>query len=320
MNTKVIVLTPVRNEAWILHRFLQATSLYADHIIVLDQFSDDGSQAICQQYPKVTLLHAENEQYDEAERQIRLIDKAREIAPNDQRLLLALDSDEIFAADALQHPEWQQMLQAAPGSVFYFNKHDLFKSPAHYLDYQSPWPLAFMDDGSPHQPKKIHSIRIPVPEGAQKVVLEHLNILHYSKVDLRRQRAKMRMYAAIQNVNSIGSTHSRRLRYSRHSDWIDGGIVKETPDAWYQGYEAQGIDMRTIASDDYFWQDRKVIELMEEHGSRRFWKEDIWETDWQTTARHFGRSKLQIQSPHILNRFYWDFQSWLYRVYLSLKN
>ena len=78
MSTKVIVLTPVRNEAWILHPFLQVTSLYADHIIVLDQFSDDGSQEICKQYPKVTLLHADSEEYDEAKRQITLIDKARE--------------------------------------------------------------------------------------------------------------------------------------------------------------------------------------------------------------------------------------------------
>lgn len=320
MDTKVIVLTPVRNEAWILHRFLKATSTYADHIIVLDQFSDDGSQAICEQYPKVTLLHAESEEYDEAERQITLINKARELEPQAKRLLLALDADEIFAADALIHPEWEQMLTAPKGTVFYFPKHDFFKSTKHYLDYQSPWPLAFMDDGSEHQPKKIHSIRIPVPEGNPKMELPNLNIMHYSKVDLRRQRAKMRMYAAIQNVNGIGSTHSRRLRYSRHSNWLDGGTVKESPDSWFAGYENQGIDMRDIETEEYFWQDRKVIELFAEHGCQQFWKEDIWEMDWQKTAQHFGYTNLNIELPGPLTRLYWDLQSWLYRLYAKLRS
>ena len=35
----LVVLTPVRNEAWILRAFLEATSLWADHIIIADQMS-----------------------------------------------------------------------------------------------------------------------------------------------------------------------------------------------------------------------------------------------------------------------------------------
>jgi len=36
----LICMTPVRNEAWILHAFLKATSLWADHIIIADQNSN----------------------------------------------------------------------------------------------------------------------------------------------------------------------------------------------------------------------------------------------------------------------------------------
>ena len=42
----LVVLTPVRNEAWVLHAFLKATSLWADHIIIADQMSTDGSRDI----------------------------------------------------------------------------------------------------------------------------------------------------------------------------------------------------------------------------------------------------------------------------------
>lgn len=52
----LVVLTPVRNEAWILPRFLTVTAKLADAIIVLDQNSTDGSVEICQAHPKVHLL------------------------------------------------------------------------------------------------------------------------------------------------------------------------------------------------------------------------------------------------------------------------
>lgn len=44
MNEKPIInyLTPVRNEVWILDRFLKAASFWADHIIIADQMSTDG--------------------------------------------------------------------------------------------------------------------------------------------------------------------------------------------------------------------------------------------------------------------------------------
>ena len=43
----VIVICAVRNEAWILPRFLAVASHIADHIIVADQGSTDGSRDIC---------------------------------------------------------------------------------------------------------------------------------------------------------------------------------------------------------------------------------------------------------------------------------
>ena len=38
-----ICVTPVRNEAWIIDRFLAAAKTWADHVIVADQQSSDGT-------------------------------------------------------------------------------------------------------------------------------------------------------------------------------------------------------------------------------------------------------------------------------------
>ena len=74
---RIIVLVPVRNEAWILRTFLDCASLWADHIIVADQSSTDGSAEIAAGFPKVTVIENPSLVYSEVERQRLLIEAAR---------------------------------------------------------------------------------------------------------------------------------------------------------------------------------------------------------------------------------------------------
>mgnify|MGYP000249071316 CR=1 FL=1 len=78
-SPKIVVITPVKNEAWILERFLSVTSQFADYIIVADQNSTDSSVAICKKFPKVILIENKSGQFNEAERQLLLIQTAREL-------------------------------------------------------------------------------------------------------------------------------------------------------------------------------------------------------------------------------------------------
>ena len=96
----LVVLTPVRNEAWILERFLSVTSQFADLIVLADQGSTDNTTAIATRFPKVVVIPNEDPGFDEAHRQDLLLTAARERVPL-PRILLALDADEILAADAM---------------------------------------------------------------------------------------------------------------------------------------------------------------------------------------------------------------------------
>lgn len=49
-RTSVICVTPLRNEAWILERFLRAAELWADRILVPDQGSKHGSRRIAERF------------------------------------------------------------------------------------------------------------------------------------------------------------------------------------------------------------------------------------------------------------------------------
>ena len=74
---QIICLTPVKNEAWILERFLECASLWADQIIIADQGSDDGSREIARSFNKVQLIENSAKVFNEPERQKLLIEAAR---------------------------------------------------------------------------------------------------------------------------------------------------------------------------------------------------------------------------------------------------
>ena len=108
---KIVVLTPVRNEGWILERFLAAMSCVADLIVIADQNSTDESVPIARKFGKVHLMPNKSESFNEAERQVMLIRKARELEAG-PKILLALDADEILAANATEKIGWRTMLAA----------------------------------------------------------------------------------------------------------------------------------------------------------------------------------------------------------------
>ena len=96
----IVCLTPVKNEAWVLDRFLQCASHWADHIIIADQGSTDGSQEIAKKYPKVMLVENKEKQFQGTGMRKLLLHESRKIPGS--KLLIALDADEILPLSLLR--------------------------------------------------------------------------------------------------------------------------------------------------------------------------------------------------------------------------
>jgi glycosyltransferase involved in cell wall biosynthesis len=290
--TKIVVITPVKNEAWILDRFLAVTSQFADHIIIADQNSTDESKTICKQYPKVTIVENQSEQYHEGDRQILLIQKAREIVPNN-KIILALDADEILAANATKTLGWQSMLKAQPGTVVCFEKLNLYSNPYQCIRYDSLCPIGYVDDGAEHKPQPIHSIRVPTPDYAIKLHINDVKILHYAPTRLDMQRSKARLYSVIDRTLPGGNKRfmSRRAYYGLQNCFAvyDGELEPSLPE-WFIGWEELGIDMYTIPTQTYYWQDFEVLKYFQKYGYHHFWLEDIWDFDWEA-FRLYAKSR-----------------------------
>ena len=92
--------------------------MWADHVIVADQGSTDGTLELLQSTRDVETIMNAAKTYDERHRQRLLVDKAREIPG--KRILIALDADEILSANCSHSDEWTQIISAKPGTILRF--------------------------------------------------------------------------------------------------------------------------------------------------------------------------------------------------------
>jgi len=282
LNRKLVVLTPVKNEAWILERFLQVTSIFADHILIADQNSTDGSREICNKFSKVILIKNEAKEFNEADRQLLLLNKARELF-GDNTILLAIDADEILAANAMETDGWNKMLKAETGTILYFEKPSFYKNIETVIRYtKGGWPLGFVDDGSIHYPSKIHSSRIPTPLNAKRLYLDDIKFLHFNSVRLKAFSSKQRYYGMLENVNQTRSLRKRLRMYDRNLNILeDGDKVEKSDKDWFKNWDNLGINFNYFEEKEPFWYDYEALKLLEKYGAKPFQYDDIWYFNWE---------------------------------------
>jgi glycosyltransferase involved in cell wall biosynthesis len=306
---QVICLTPVKNEAWILDRFLQCATVWADHIIIADQQSTDGSREIASHYSKVRLIDNPTLEFNEPERQRLLIAAAREIPGS--KVLIGLDADEILTANVIYELEWQRVLRSQPGTLLTFQKVALKPDLSSYWVELDRDYFGFVDDGSPHMGKKIHSPRVPVPVEAPTLHLKAIKILHYQYTDWRRMESKQRWYQCWERLHQ---TELRPVQVYRQYHHMYHQMAKTSvmvPLEWLNGYQQRGIDMTRVFKDRQFWWDRAVVDLLAKYGASTFRRCDIWAIDW---SQFFQGTGMEVDVDRYRDpRSYLDrlFHDWL---------
>ncbi len=287
--TTIVCLTPVRNEAWILDTFLRCASEWADRIIVLDQASEDGSAEIAGRFPKVRLLRSSSREFDEAGRQRRLIAAAREIPG--PRLLVALDADEVLAAPSFAGPTWRSLRDLEPGTVVLGRWLNLRPGLTSAWEEGPPRPFAVRDDGSAHRGLDLHSPRLPVADGAPRLALPEILVLHLQYTAWERMLAKQRWYQCLEQLLHPERHPIAVYRMYHHMHAVAPAQERGIDREWLAPYERRGIDLRRPAPGGPFWFEREVLDLLARHGGPTFARQAIWDTDWRALARRLGHAR-----------------------------
>ncbi len=288
----VICLTPVKDEAWVIERFLLAASSWADAIVVADQGSTDGSREIAASFEKVVLVDNPDPEYNEGRRQRLLIDSARRWAAGRPAVLLALDADELLTADAPSRPEWQLILDAPPGTVIEMPWVNLLPGGrgAAYVKQPSRTPFGYVDDGREHTGEDIHSRRVPAAPGLPRLRLDDVAVLHLVWLDWERLQSKQRFYQCYERLTHPAKRPVQLFRQYHHMEVWASRRPEHVEPSWLAGYAERGIDVLKIEPRAAYGWDRQLLEWLAEHGSAPFRRLDIWTVDWAARARALGMS------------------------------
>lgn len=291
-----ICVTPVRNEAWIIERFLAAAKTWADHVIVADQGSTDGTLQQLQSTPGAEVVINESAVFDEAHRQKILLDRARQFGG--KRILIGLDADEALSANCLESKEWKQIENAEPGTILRFRWVNVLPGFKEVWILPKHSAFGFVDNGCDFTGWRIHSPRVPQPENAPVIDLDEIVVLHFQYVAWERMIAKHRWYQAWEHLKhqQKGPLEIFREYHHMYGSWDKSEIHPLQPE-WLEGYERAGIDFRSLQSEPVTWWDREIVEILREHGPERFRRIAIWDQDWNEMATHIRTNGADLSDP-----------------------
>lgn len=280
---KLICMTPVKNEAWILERFLHCASVWADHIIVADQGSDDGTREIARSFPKVTLVENTSETFCEIHRQKLLISEARKI--DGPKVLFALDADEIFTADFIGSDDWRDAIASPPGTVLDFRWACVLPDGKTYYEYPADFPFGYVDDGAEHvQGRVIHGPRVPIRDDSPRKPMG-MRVMHLSVLDAGRFKSKVRWYQTWEFLNKDwGERYLELYRIYHRDHHINKTRIKPLPSEWLDGYGSE-VDLLDNKSKPFYHRDLDLLKLFDEHGTAKFHRLNVWDVDWNEIYR-----------------------------------
>ena len=284
----IVVITPVRNEAWVLDAFLACTSSWADYIILADQHSDDGTREIAQKYEKVILIDNPTQEWYEYLCRTKLLEEAAKI-PGD-KIIFGLDADEFLSEGFEKTESWRNIMNAKGNQIFCFNWLNLFDnySTVEYTNMHFEWAahfdpvLDFVEEYRTRERHAVHCSRVPCleMERCQYINVDDFWVVHLAKLNHEKMRQKFDFYQVT---------------------WVDKNNEKDDPIGMYRGYNkyypdelsylAEPVKLCCMGdSKDYSYLVKssdygkhyvdEMLKIFEREGTEKFLKLCIWDNPY----------------------------------------
>ena len=301
----LIVVTPARNEAWVLDAFLTCVSSWADHIIVADQHSTDGSREIAAKYPKVILVDNDMAEMNQAATRLLLFREVDKIKGD--KIVFTIDADE-FLSEGFETTEgWQRILTSQPNELFCFRWLNLYGDYDHVIpsmDYME-WGCHFPSDVQISnlyqqcEERSIHEMRVPcLPlEQVSYVNIPDIQFVHLARLNLTRQKNKEDFY----QVSSVAKLKERISAISAfrtyHCPRPNTKVLESS--AVLQALGSQDNWAKLVRLDDYgqyYIDEMKAV--FERDGYNGYLKLDIWDNPYLKAAGISPKIPLRFRLLH----------------------
>lgn len=280
---KTVILMPVKNEAWILPTTLEAANLVADHILVADQQSSDGTLELLKANPKVDIIqntrtgHSNEVRWD-------LLDEARK-RYGSGNLLLNIDADEMIPPSMFASLKEKIMEHVLPGRAWISSPWvQIWRSVNTFRNDNSVWsprtnkkPFAVVDDGKIDYVRKYiindHTSRVP---GSSNTPIMETNVplLHFQFVNWQRTQEKQSWYRCKELLaGGVPAAINQKYRVTKDEQGIQYTLV---PKKWYKNID---VPSTIELQEDPSWYISEMKAMFYEHGKEFFKDLEIVEVD-----------------------------------------
>ena len=301
---KIIVITPVRNEAWVLEAFLTHCSSWADRIIIADQHSTDGSREIAAAFPKVTLIDNPHEEWIENEVRTLLIEEAWRT--EGEKIIFALDADEFLSKGFSESDGWHRLLESEPNEVFCLRWFNLYGDFCHgEVNGGAEWVGRFCSDlnlGEEYhriEHHAVHCMRVPCleEERCRYTNIEDIRFVHLGGLDRRRTRNKLDFYQVVNHDKNPHKTSAITLyrEYTRQCHYEAPSLPEPVAIE-----DASGNDLTPLVrtSDHGQHYIDEMTSIFKREGYRKFAALCIWDNPDLRAAGIDYRTPMAIRLMH----------------------
>ncbi len=259
---KIIVLSSIRNEDWIIEPFLRTVTTFADDVVILDQSDENNEIKLKSIFPKLIYLRNTTKSLNEQYRQEKLIKEARRISNN--AILIMLDADEFFNEKFYSYKFQARLQELEPGYGMRFKMLNV------YSNFEKAWqvqmnPIIYVDDGAPFvYNRKIHNYRLPFQSNRIKEVSD-VAVYHFQFLDWARMLSKHRWYQAVEKIYDPNKANIEIYRLYNHMHIIPSRSVILMDKSDFKSYSPRRIDLtREIdySSKESYWWDEEVLNLI----------------------------------------------------------
>lgn len=280
---RIIVITPVRNEAWVLDAFLTCTSSWADYIILADQHSTDGSREIAAKYPKVVLVDNPCDEWIEFECRARLLEEAAKIAGD--KIIFGIDADEFLSEGFDKTEGWKRIIESKPNEIFYFDWLNLYNDfhtvkkeecraewVAHYAEN-----VDFVTEYRRTEKNAVHASRVPSIDASycKYTFIPDIQFVHVAKLNRQRTQNKVDFYQVV-NFDKNPVKGNPLSMYRAYNRIYPSRMEHRLTDVVLYRCDSPENCNNMIGSDTGLHFIDEIISIMQREGTEKFAKLGIW--------------------------------------------
>ncbi len=277
---KTILLTPTKNEDWILAKTLPIFSNIADEIIVSDQNSEDNTLSILNQFKKIKII-TNHRKYHSNEVRWELLEEARKLYGSNN-LIICLDADE-YIPSHLFFKNKKNIIKNKPGTAFQSPWVQLWRSVSKYRSDTGVWnpktnfkPFMFLDNGISSYLDEViindHTSRIPT-KNILNIKTINIPVIHLQFANWERAQIKQIWYMCSELMRGSSATEINNKYINSIKE--DGLKLTKVKKAWIKDLNSD-LSFKTYDNDELWY--LKEIENMFKTKSPLFFKNlNIWQ-------------------------------------------